>query len=128
MGKKTFNQERIKKMQELLKTFKKQIRVQVSKSLRKKEALSILNDFNRKKITCALSKGTEGRYTVWRQSLNGDLPLPTGYRRHGGVIHDEVIETDPEILAARNFIAIWQDGKLAYKAESKKREPKPCAN
>ncbi len=89
--------------------FDQQIRVQVTKRLPKKEIHSIIREFIRQKLTFAVSKH-DSEYEVWRQILPGDRPREKN--RKDGMVPSGVIEQNLHDLDQRNFICVWNHGKI----------------
>lgn len=87
------------------------IRVQVTKRLPKKEIYSIVQHFLKQGITFAVSRN-DGEYEVWRQILPGDEPRVKN--RKEGMTPSGVIAQDKKDLEQRNFVCIWDEGKLVF--------------
>lgn len=85
------------------------IKVQVTKRLNKEEITSIINDFENKGLTFAVSKHNND-YEIWRQVLPGDQPRVKN--RKDGMTPDGVITQDESELDQRNFVCIWDSGNL----------------
>ncbi len=91
--------------------YDKEIRVQVTKRLPKREIQSVIHDFEGQHLTFAVSQ-IDSDYEIWRQILPGDEPRIKN--RKEGMTPAGVIEEDDEDLAQRNFVCIWEQGKLVF--------------
>ena len=91
--------------------FEDEIRVQVTKRLAKDEIRSIVQGFIRQGLTFAISRHNSD-FEVWRQILPGDTLRVKN--RKDGMMPNGVIEQDATDLEARNFVCIWENGKLVY--------------
>ncbi|MGI6455698.1 MAG: hypothetical protein ACOX5R_08740 [bacterium] len=85
------------------------IRVQVSKRLPKKAIRSIVKDLANQQLTFAISQ-KDSEYEVWREILPGDQPRVKN--RKDGMTLAGIIEIDEKDLQERNFICIWEHGRL----------------
>ncbi|MBI1389486.1 MAG: hypothetical protein GC154_13670 [bacterium] len=90
------------------------IRVQVTKKLTRDDIQSIVRDFVKQRLTFAVSKH-DSDYEVWRQVLPGDQPRVKN--RKDGMTPDGVISQDPDELNQRNFVCVWEEGKLVEGSE-----------
>ena len=88
------------------------IRVQVTKRIPKRATQSIIRQFIQQGLTFALSQH-ESDYEIWREILPGDRPRVKN--RKDGMIPCGIITEDDLDLDQRNFVCIWDQGKLVYK-------------
>lgn len=91
--------------------YKDQIRVQVTKRLPKKEIRSIVRQFIEQGLTFAVSRH-DTEYEVWREVFPDDEPRVKN--RKDGMTPAGVIAQDLKDLEQRNFICIWEKGKVVY--------------
>lgn len=91
--------------------YKEQIKVQVTKRLPKKEIRSIVRQFIEQGLTFAVSRH-DSEYEVWREIFPDDEPRVKN--RKDGMTPAGVIAQDKKDLEQRNFICIWERGKVVF--------------
>jgi len=94
-----------------LQVYKNQIRIPVTKRLSKKDMKSVIEDFQTKKLTFAVSKiGTE--FELWREVLSDDKFMEK--TDNNIIIYSKNIKITDNLLNSRKFICIWKRGKIVY--------------
>ncbi len=93
--------------------FYNNFKVLVTNELPLKSLQSIISDLSKKGMSFAISKQPKKGYCIWREVLKNEHPISGGLPVYG-----EIVITDNKILNSRNFIEIWDKGKLIFKTNN----------
>ena len=90
----------------------KLLTVPVTNVLSQKSLNSIIEDLSNKKVTFGLSK-MYGGFCIWREPNPDEYPIRNSSEKTFP-IPGEIIVTDQKELSERDFVKIWNKGRLVF--------------